>query len=40
MIECDADEASEDLIREAFRLGVEEMQKIRTHQVDRRVHYS
>lgn len=32
MIECDADEVSEDLIREAFRLGVEEMQKIHTQQ--------
>lgn len=27
MIECDADEVSEDLIREAFRIGVEEIQK-------------
>jgi polyribonucleotide nucleotidyltransferase len=34
MIECDADEASEDLIREAFRLGVEEMQKIHKMQSD------
>ncbi len=34
MIECDADEASEDLIREAFRLGVEEMQKIHKAQSD------
>ena len=34
MIECDADEASEELIREAFRLGVEEIQKIHKFQSD------
>lgn len=34
MIECDADEANEDLIREAFRLGVEEMQKVHKAQSD------
>jgi polyribonucleotide nucleotidyltransferase len=33
MIECDADETSEDLIREAFRLGVEELQKIHKQQL-------
>ena len=32
MIECDADETSEDLIREAFRLGVEELQKLHAQQ--------
>lgn len=34
MIECDADEVNEDLIREAFRLGVEEIQKVHTMQQD------
>ena len=34
MIECDADEANEELIREGFRLGVEEMQKIHKVQSD------
>lgn len=34
MIECDGAEVSEDLIREAFRLGVEEIQKIHKVQKD------
>ncbi len=34
MIECDADEVSEDLIREAFRIGSEELQKVHKMQLE------